>query len=392
MTLFQTDPRPNGLRSQLASLCLIGLLLAFTSPAAGQDVSPGQIRELKEQIAEIDEWLADAEEDRSDLERQLVRLDRQISRLVRERRELSQQIREREEELSTLQTRERELTDTLESQRKSLKRQIRNAWMEGDAPAIKVLLNEVDPDQIARTMTYYEYLSQDTVQRLEAFNNTLQELKETKQGVQQARTRLAGLERDAAERQQDLQGSMKERKQTLAKLEGRIDQRENQRESLQADRKRLEKLLREVQEAIASIPAPNESDPFSSLRNKLPWPAAGKVTKDFGEALAHGKLRQNGLLIATRGEQEVRAVHYGRVVFANWLRGFGLMTIIDHGEGYMTLYGHNSSLLASPGDWVAAGEPVAVSGNTGGTDSPAVYFEVRAKGEPENPRKWLARQ
>lgn len=387
-----TDLLPSRPGSLLAPLGLACLLLTLTAPAAGQDVSPAKIRELKEQIAEIDEWLEDAEEDRSDLEQELLRLDRQVSRLVRERRELNSQIRDKEQELANLQQRQRALTDRLDSQRESLKRQIRSAWMEGDAPALKVLLNEVDPDQIARTMTYYEYLSQDTVQRLEAFNRTLQELQQTRDDLQQTTTRLATLERDVASRQQELQSSKQQRQQTLAKLEGRIDRRQNQRQSLEADRKRLERLLKEVQEAIASIPAPNESAPFSSLRNKLPWPASGRIIKDFGDSLAQGKLRQNGLLIATGGEREVKAVHYGRVVFANWLRGFGLMTIIDHGDGYMTLYGHNSSLLASPGDWVAAGEAIAISGNTGGTDEPAAYFEIRVNGNPTNPKKWLARQ
>src|SRR5690606_8306738 len=155
---------------------------------------------------------------------------------------------------------------------------------------------------------YHEYLSQDTLQRLETFNNTLQELKQTTEDVQQARTRLAALAQDAAERQQELQGSKQKRKQTLASLEGRIDQRQSRRESLEADRKRLEELLTEVQEAIASIPAPNESAPFGTLRNKLPWPAPGKVIKDFGDSMAQGKLRQNGLLISTNTEREVSAV------------------------------------------------------------------------------------
>lgn len=378
------------LRGFLAPMLLAMLLTGATGPLAAQDVTPAQVRELKEQIAGIDRWLAEAERDRSSLERQLTNLDRDISRLIRERRELQDRIAAQEKELATLRADERELNATLEAQRESLKTQIRGAWMEGDAPAIKVLLNEVDPDRIARTMTYYEYLSRDTMERLEAFNANLRKLRETRDQVSTTRARLAGLEQDVAEHQQSLQTSKQDRKQTLAQLEGKIDRRQGERESLEADRKRLEKLLREVQEAIANIPAPNESEPFDSLRKRLPWPASGKVKKGFGEAMAEGKLRQNGLLIATNGEQDVKAVHYGRVVFANWLRGFGLMTIIDHGGGYMSLYGHSSSLLTSPGDWVRAGETIALSGNTGGTREAGLYFEIRSQGKPQNPRAWLA--
>ncbi|EDM48147.1 murein hydrolase activator EnvC family protein [Marinobacter algicola] len=365
-------------------------MLAVATPAlAEQQVTPGQIEDLKEEIADIDEWLADAEEDRSSLEQQLSGLEQDIGRLTRERRELRQKAREQQQRLTELGEEEAELTRVLESQRDSLKKQIRAAWMEGDAPAVKVLLNEIDPDKIARTMTYYEYLSRDTIDRLEAFAANLHQLKETQKQVKAGRLRLAELEENVADRQQKLSSRKKEREQTLASLKADISNRLTEREELEEDRQRLEKLLREVEEAIANIPTPNESDPFGSLKNKLPWPAEGKVVSSFGDSYASGKLKHNGLLINTAEEGDVRAVHYGRVVFANWLRGFGLITILDHGDGYMTLYGHSSSLFTSPGDWVEAGEAIAQAGRTGGTNDPAVYFEVRHNGKPDNPRRWL---
>lgn len=374
-------------------LWLVLALLAVATPAlAEQQVTPGQIKALKEEIADIDDWLADAEEDRSSLERQLAGIEQEIGRLTRERRELREKARKQQQRLAELGKEENELTRTLESQRDSLKKQIRAAWMEGDAPAVKVLLNEIDPDKIARTMTYYEYLSRDTVNRLEAFAATLRQLRETQNQVQAGRLELAELEQDVADRQEKLTASKSDRQQTLAALKADISDRRSERDELESDRKRLEKLLKEVEEAIANIPTPNESDPFGSLRNKLPWPAEGKVASSFGDSYASGKLRYNGLLINTDEESDIRAVHYGRVVFANWLRGFGLMTILDHGDGYMTLYGHSSSLYTSPGDWVEAGEAIAQAGRTGGTDDPAVYFEIRHNGKPDNPRRWLGKR
>jgi len=374
----------------IARLWLALALLAAVTPAlAEQQVTPGQIAELREEIADIDDWLADAEEDRSSLERQLSGIEQEIGRLTRERRELREQSREQQQRLDQLGEEESELTRVLESQRESLKKQIRAAWMEGDAPAVKVLLNEIDPDKIARTMTYYEYLSRDTIERLEAFAANLRQLKETQKQVTAGRLRLAELEENVADRQQKLSSSKKEREQTLAALEADISDRRNEREELEADRKRLAKLLKEVEEAIASIPTPNESDPFGSLKDKLPWPADGTIASRFGDSYAGGKLRYNGLLINTPEESDVKAVHYGRVVFANWLRGFGLITILDHGDGYMTLYGHSSSLFTSPGDWVEAGEAIAQAGRTGGTEDPAVYFEIRHNGKPDNPLRWL---
>ena len=342
-------------------LWLAVAMLAVVTPAlAEQQVTPGQIEDLKEEIADIDEWLADAEEDRSSLEQQLSGLEQEIGRLTRERRELRQQAREQQLRLTELGKEETELTRVLESQRDSLKKQIRAAWMEGDAPAVKVLLNEIDPDKVARTMTYYEYLSRDTIDRLEAFAANLRQLKETQKQVKAGRMRLAELEENVADRQQKLSSSKKEREQTLAALKTDISNRLSEREELEED-----------------------------LKNKLPWPAEGKIVRNFGDSYASGKLKHNGLLINTAEEGDVKAVHYGRVVFANWLRGFGLITILDHGDGYMTLYGHSSSLFTSPGDWVEAGEAIAQAGRTGGTNDPAVYFEVRHNGKPDNPRRWL---
>jgi septal ring factor EnvC (AmiA/AmiB activator) len=371
----------------------LSLLLGALSVAAppDTDVTPEQLEDLRERIGAIDKWLAEAEEDRSALERQLSATERRIGQLTRERRALRRQIEQQQQRLQQLEQEAARLSDTLERQRNSLRQQIRAAWMEGDAPALKVLLNEADPSRIARTLTYYEYLSRNTVERLEAFRRSLAALKQTQAEAQATRTHLAESEQDLARRQQQLSATRQSRERTLAALEADIRSRRNQRDELEADRKRLEALLEEVQRAIADIPAPNESQPFASLRNRLPWPVQGKVISGFGDRYADGKLRRTGLLIRTAEDAPVKAIHYGRVVFANWLRGFGLITIIDHGDGYMTLYGHSSSLFTSPGDWVEAGETIALAGRTGGTEEPVLYFEVRHNGKPDNPRRWLAR-
>lgn len=378
------------LRLTVVLVLALTLTLGAAPVAFGKEVTPAQIEALKERIEDIDDWLADAEKDRSTLERELAATERTISRLTRERRSLRTQVKKQQQRLGELQNEERELTRTLDRQRENLKKQIRNAWMEGDAPAVKVLLNEINPDNIARTMTYYEYLSRDTVGRLETFHKNLEELKVTQAAVQNTRAELATAEEGIVKRQKDLKASRQKRKKTLTALNQDIRTRRSEKDELESDRKRLEKLLSEVQQAIANIPSPNESEPFPSLRNKLPWPAQGKVTSRFGDKYADGKLQRNGLIIQTNEGADVKAIHYGRVVFANWLRGFGLITIIDHGDGYMTLYGHSSSLFTSPGDWVTAGEAIAQAGRTGGTDSPALYFEVRHNGKPDNPGRWLA--
>lgn len=365
------------------------LTMAATAHAQDNDVTPEQVAQVKQQIQKIDRWLKGAEQDRSQLEQSLANTEQAINRLTRERRELASKSAAQEARLAELRQHEAEVRKTLDGQRNALRKQIRHAWMQGDTPAVKVLLNEIDPQKVARTMTYYEYLSQESVDRLKAFQASLAELQGVQQQVLASRAELSRLQEQAASRQQELGDRKKEREQTLAALRSDIRDRQSERKSLVADRERLEKLLQAVEQAIASIPSPDDSRPFKALRAKLPWPAQGKVGRHFGDSIAHGKLRQNGILINTKSEADVSAVHHGRVVFANWLRGFGLMAIIDHGDGYMSLYGHNSSLLVNPGDWVTTGQPIAVAGRSGGADTPGVYFEIRHRGKPQNPEKWL---
>jgi septal ring factor EnvC (AmiA/AmiB activator) len=365
---------------------------AAAKQATSQQVTPAQIEKLKKQIGAINQWLTKAEKDRSQLQQQLTGLERSISDLTREARTLKQQAASQKTQLTELETRQRQLTVVLNDQREQLKKLLRQAWMEGDASALKVLFNETDPNNIARTLTYYEYLGNYTVGQVQAFQASLAELNQTRTQMQNTRARLATTEADVEQRQQELTQTRKQREQTLASLNADIDQRRSERDGLAADQKRLEALLKEVQQAITSIPAPNPNQPFATLRERMPWPAAGTVVSSFGETYADGKLRRNGLLMHTDTNAEVRAIHYGRVVFANWLRGFGLLTIIDHGDGYMTLYGHASSLYTTTGDWVDAGEAIAQAGQTGGTDKTALYFEIRHNGKPDNPSRWLAGQ
>ena len=388
----QSGSASGSLRLAVMTLLLAGSLLCLTTPASANDqVTPAQIEALKREISRIDRWLEQAQKDRSELERTLTRTEQDISRLTRERRDLQAQAAATEAELRQLRTRESELDRSLADQRTALRSQIQGAWMEGHAPAIKVLLNEASPEKIARTLTYYEYLSGDNLRRLESFNQTLRELRQTRQQVLEARAEVTRLEQQTVERQQQLEQQKARRQQTLAALQQDIRQRQGERSTLEADRDRLEKLLREVEEAIANIPAPNETEPFNKRRGSLSWPADGRIVASFGGSMAQGHLRRNGVLFNTSEEAEIKAVHHGRVVFANWLRGFGLMTIVDHGNGYMTLYGHSSSLLTSPGDWIQTGQAIALAGRTGGTDDPAVYFELRHQGKPQNPEPWLRR-
>ena len=146
-------------------------------------------------------------------------------------------------------------------------------------------------------------------------------------------------------------------------------------------------------ELLADIPlGPSDSRPFKQQKGKLPWPASGAFLASYGEPRKQGGLKWNGVLISSKHGTPVRAISHGRIAFADWLQGFGFITIIDHGEGYMSLYGHNETLVKQAGDWVNAGEVIATSGDSGGQPMPGVYFEIRSRGKPVNPGNWCSRK
>ncbi|MGB5519316.1 MAG: peptidoglycan DD-metalloendopeptidase family protein, partial [Gammaproteobacteria bacterium] len=180
--------------------------------------------------------------------------------------------------------------------------------------------------------------------------------------------------------------------QLLSRLEQKISNQEKNLTELEGSRSRIETLLKSLGELLADIPqSPSDLRPFRQQKGKMPWPASGPFLATYGEPRNKGGLKWNGVLISTKHGTPVRAVSHGRVAFADWLQGFGFIIIIDHGEGYMSLYGHNETLVKQAGDWVEAGEVIAASGDSGGQPFPGVYFEIRLRGKPINPRRWCSR-
>jgi septal ring factor EnvC (AmiA/AmiB activator) len=157
---------------------------------------------------------------------------------------------------------------------------------------------------------------------------------------------------------------------------------------MEQNRKELEKLVAAIEKAVANLEVPDDYQPFKAARGTMPWPIGGKRANSFGRPRNEGKMRWQGVTIPASEGDSVKAIHHGRVVYADWLRGSGLLMIIDHGEGYMSLYAHNQSLLREVGEWVSAGTPISTVGNSGGQEQSALYFEIRHQGKPTNPTKW----
>lgn len=370
----------------------LALLLVLSAPLLRADdgeVSRERLDALKEQIGSVTEWLDDAREDEDQHQAQLREAEKAISRINSRLEQLEARARELDEELAKLREESRRLETRAEEGRDTLRNLVRSAWMQGDHAALRLLLSETDPQDIARLMTWHEYLGDNARQELETLAETLKALERNREDTRQARSELEDTRASVRERREALAQRRQDREQALTAIRAEIDERENTLAELQEDRDRLTELLDEMEREISDLEPEEDSRPFAELRAKLPWPVRGTVIRQFGETVESSDMRTNGIRIRTEKEAPVKAVHYGRVVFANWLRGFGLMIIIDHGDGFMSLYGNNDSLNYSAGEWVRAGDTIARAGNSGGRSKPGLYFEIRRDGQPENPESWL---
>jgi len=204
-------------------------------------------------------------------------------------------------------------------------------------------------------------------------------------------SRLAVLANARAAELDKLDVAQASRQTLLASLKAKIADESSQIDRLAAEERDLARLIAELTSILSDYPITSEEQ-FSTLKGKLTWPIAGNLIHDFGQPRAGGKVKWNGVVLGAPRGREVRAIYHGRVVFADWLAGMGLLVIVDHGESYLTLYGYNETTLKTAGDWVAPGDVIATVGDSGGQQQTGLYFEVRKGTQPQNPRQWVSRQ
>jgi septal ring factor EnvC (AmiA/AmiB activator) len=379
----------NGLALLFAATLLF--LPPHTVSASAAESQRAELETVRSRIDGLRAQMQSISEDKSEWVGQLQQTEQQIGRLARKLRVLEGQLQRQREELERL-GREREAqAQALAEQRKALARQVRAAYAMGRQERLKILLNQQDPATVGRIMTYYDYLGRARAAKMQAIRGQLQALADTEQRIFDEERELHSLR----ERQQSelaaLERSQAQRRDVIARLTLELTDQGEQLDRLQSDEQQLEMLITGIEQALADIPVGDMAEiAFAGRRGQLPWPARGRVLNRFG-AQRLGGLVWDGVIIAAPEGQEVLAVHHGRVAFADWLRGFGLLLIVDHGDGYMTLYGHNQSLFKEVGDWVDAGEPVALVGSSGGRDQAGVYFGIRHEGRAVDPARWCLR-
>lgn len=377
---------------------LLLFALAVTAAAQAQNsegelakVKEQELEEVRERIDELKKSMDDAAAARDQLTAELQEAEVTISerriRLKELERERDFSTRRKAELDTQLALREAELDE----ESKELAEQVRAAYMSGSQERIKLLLNQRDPATLGRLMAYYGYLNDYRGANIETVTEAIRGLAALRSQVAAEEARIADLAKVRYAELTELNVAQDRRQALLASLKNKLLDEGREVDRLAAQEKDLSRLIAELTSILSDYPIRSE-EPFSAYKGRLTWPVAGRLLHDFGQPRVTERLKWNGVvLVAPRG-REVRSVYHGRVIFADWLAGLGLLVIVDHGESYMTLYGYNETILKNTGDWVAPGDVIATVGDSGGQSQSSLYFEVRRGTRPLNPRQWVTRQ
>lgn len=295
-----------------------------------------------------------------------------------------------ERRLRELRAEQADTERQVEQEREALAGELKVAYLNGRDERLKLLLNQQDPAKLGRMLAYYGYFGQARAERINAIRDHVAHLELLAERIADEAQRLDGIEAARAAEVERLAQARNRRSQTLASLQSQIKNRGDQLARLERDAKTLERLVEQLRRAMEDFPVLAQQ-PFERVKGKLPWPAKGKLLARFGQLRAGGPLRWQGLLIDTRRGAQVRAPFHGRVVYADWLPGMGLLLVLDHGNGYMSLYGHNEQLFKAVGERVAPGDLMAAAGDSGGNANAGLYMEIRKGGQPQDPLLWLTK-
>jgi murein hydrolase activator len=378
-----TSPRISGVWSSITVL-----LLLLPAGVCAED-NQQQLEQLRNRMEGIQTELSGKQERRRSVQHDLMAVEKDIGKQSQELKKLERMLEEQRQRIRVAKMQQGLNKNALIFQRKLMEKQIRSAYAIGGQDRLKLLLNQQDPALAGRLMIYHDYFNRSRVKQLDLIQNTLKKLQQAETEMIAEERKMHALQSRKQQEKSRLEKSRNARKRLIAELNRDITTDTDQLRELKRDEKRLQNLLTKIEKKVSVESKFQPSDaPFAKQKGKLNWPAKGRFAARFG-AEKRGGLKWDGVLINAPEGIDVKAVYTGKVVFADWLRGFGLLLILDHGDGYMTLYGHNQSLTKQPGDLVRANEVIAVLGDSGGLTKPGVYFAMRHNGQPINPSTWF---
>ena len=384
-----------------ATLAVLFLMVASAAVQAGpqdelKDIR-GRIEALRKQLTESESSKAEAADALKDSERAVSETSRKLYQISGQRREVNTA-------LSRLQARARAVEGNIADEQVTLSRLLYQQYVGGQSDAVKLVLNGEDPNEIARQLHYLSYVSRARAELLASLRENLASLDKLTGETRRKSSELHALQSEETSQMRRLEKEKAQRQQVYVKVSDDIEKSRKQLSTLKRDEERLSQLIERLAREAArksnkkpgkrltnkALPnADSGAGPFRELKGKLRLPVIGELMNRFGSQRQDSGLSWKGLFISAKTGREVKAVAEGRVVYADWLRGFGNLLILDHGDGYMSLYGNNESLLKQVGDEAKAGDTIAAAGNSGGNPDSGLYFELRFQGKPFDPIPWV---
>ncbi len=381
-----------------ASLCgVLSCSLALYPAASHADALQRQqqeknLAEVRASIQQLQKKIRARQGKKSAAEKKLREVETRLGRLQATIRQRQQQITANRHRLSALQQQHGLLQARLAKQRQLLEQQLYSAYVNGQREQIKLLLNQEDPAALGRLSTYFDYINRARTEQIEATRTALVERQALERRIATENQALLSLQQQQESQRQALSNNRARRQQVLRDIRAQLQRQGRKLTQLRSNEQEIEMLISSLAELINDIPdrAVAQTD-FASLRGKLQWPTQGRLSNQFGRRRAVGDLLWHGIMLDAPAGREVKAVAGGHVVYADWLQGFGLLIIIDHNDGYLSLYGHNRVLFKEAGDWVSPHEAIAQVGDSGGLEQAALYFELRHRGKPIDPERWCVK-
>lgn len=408
----------------IARWAALALCLCATHAAAQQQrATERQLEAVQRELREVAAERREIEGERSDAHRALRDADEKVAQSSRALHDIELQLADEEASLASLQQRRDTMQLALAGQREELARLLRAAYAQGGDAPLKVLLAQDSVAQAQRLLTYHRYLQQDRADRIRALSAELEDLDAVERDIAARQLTLEASKRELDARVASLEQDRDARKALVADLDARFNDRRTRERTLGRDARGLEQLLARLREAArraeaerrraaeaeaarqaaaaasatpGATPAPRSAPPLASAALGGPqvggtgWPLTGSLMAGYQARMPDGR-SSDGLLLGAAAGTPVKAVAAGSVVYAGWMTGYGMLLIVDHGGGYMSLYAHNDALLKDVGDSVQRGDAVATVGTSGGHGRPALYFELRRDGKPVDPGVWLRR-
>jgi septal ring factor EnvC (AmiA/AmiB activator) len=385
--------------AEMIAIRLFILLVMTTTPFfpclaadSGQAVRQEErLQQLRARIGDLKNELGSIHGKKNAVDTELEKVEREIGAVASALRQLDEKIVQSRARLDELGHERQKRGQKLQEMQVIMARELRSAYVMGQQQQVKLLLNQDDPAAIARLMAYYGYFTRARADRIHGIQSALDELTLIEQQVIEQTSGLEKLKEEKIAESGRLTQMQAGRNEVLARLKAQVQRKSAELAALQRDEETMQQLVESLRKALRDIPpttAPYKS--LSPLKGKLVWPVEGRIGMSFGDLQADGKLRSRGVLVTASAGADVHAIATGRVVFADWLRGFGLLLILDHGKGYMSLYGYNRSLFKEVGDQVEAGEVIAAVGDSGGRERAGLYLELRKDGRPFDPVPWFA--